>query len=39
MIGIVRRRIHPHNHFSSVERMHTVADKGPQEVHTHQPTS
>jgi hypothetical protein len=31
--------IYPHSHLSLVEWLGVAADKGPQEVHAHQPTS
>jgi hypothetical protein len=39
MIGTTWPQIHPHSHFSLMEWLNVAADKGPQEVHTRQPSS
>jgi hypothetical protein len=30
--------IHPHSHFSLMESLNVVADKGPKEIRSHQPS-
>jgi hypothetical protein len=39
MIRTTWPRIHPHRHFSLMEWLNGVIDKGPHEVHAHQPSS
>jgi hypothetical protein len=38
-IGTTWTQIHPHSHSSLMEWLNTTADKGPQEVYAHQPSS
>jgi hypothetical protein len=39
MVGAAQPQKHPHRHLLSAEWLDMAADKGPQEVRAHQPTS